>query len=256
MKVLSNKVAVVTGGSRGLGRAVAEAFAEEGARVTLVDVIEPSPELPPGGPIEYERLDVTDPEAVEATFAKIASERGGLDILANNAGIAPPASRLIDVPPETVDRVLDVNLKGMINCSRAAIRILLEQGRGGRIINTSSQYGIKAEAEWAVYSASKFAVNGLTQALALEHAADGILVNAICPGNFLTEMSRAAFDDRAERAGVSPEEAIQKFAAEQIPLERMGLPEEMGRLAVWLASDDCSFTTGSAINLTGGEMVF
>lgn len=253
---LDGRVALVTGGARGLGRGMVDAFAAAGARVVIGDVGEPDPPLPDrAGAPELVHLDVTDAAGVEETVRAVAAAHGGLHVLVNNAGVAPPPGLLVDTPPAVVDRVLAVNVNGVVNCSRAAIPIMREQG-GGRIINTASQLGKYARAEWAIYSASKFAVVGLTQALALEHAPDGIVVNAICPGTFETELVRAAFASSAAGTDETGAELIERYAREEIPFGRMGTLEDIGRLALWLASEECSFTTGASFNLTGGEATF
>lgn len=250
---LEGRVAIVTGASQGLGRGIAEAFVREGAAVVNFDRIEPKDSLPGSDWVE---VDVAEAAVVKHAVDDVVNKYGKLDVLVNNAGIAPvEASRLIDNDDHEIDRVLAVNVRGVVNGLRAAIPYMQESG-GGRVINTASQLGKYGKADWAVYSASKFAVVGLTQSVALEHAKDNIVVNAICPGTFRTPLVEATFGAFAERAGESTDAFIERYAEQEIAFGRMGNPRDMGHLAVFLASEECSFTTGAAFNLTGGEAVF
>lgn len=257
---LDNRVAVVTGSSRGLGAGIAQALAADGAMVVCADVLDAKPladslpASPDGRPATAIHLDVTDTASVDDAFAKIASEHGSIDILANNAGVAQPIADVIDTPDDVVDRVFAVNVKGMIACCRAAGRIMREQG-SGRIVNTASQTGRHAWPGWGVYSASKFAVVGLTQVLALELAQYGVTVNCVCPGTMVTDMMYTGFGESAASMGRDRDELIRE-KAESIPLGRMGTAEDMGAMVAFIASDAARFTTGAAFNLTGGEMVF
>jgi NAD(P)-dependent dehydrogenase (short-subunit alcohol dehydrogenase family) len=251
---LEGRVAVVTGGARGLGAGVADRMAKAGARVVIADVIdgaETAASLPGSGHV-YRALDVTDTAAVERFMTAVRDDLGSLDILVNNAGVSQPIGKVIDTPDEVIDRVFAVNVRGLIACSRAAARIM-QAGRGGRIINIASQTGKRAWPDWGVYSASKFAVVGITQVMAQE-LAPSITVNAICPGTMLTDMARTGF-----KASLAPGDTLEAAFARKaatIPLGRLGTADDVGAMAAWLASDDCSFTTGAAFNLTGGEEVF
>jgi NAD(P)-dependent dehydrogenase (short-subunit alcohol dehydrogenase family) len=251
---LDNRVAVVTGGSRGLGAGIVRALGREGATVVCADVLDASETaaaIPRG---EAVRLDVTDRDAVDAVFDDIVARHGRLDVLANNAGVAQPVADVIDTADEVIDRVLAVNVRGVINCSRAAVRHMRRLG-GGKIINSASQTGKQAWPGWGVYSMSKFAVVGLTQVMALELVKDGITVNAICPGTMVSDMMYTGFGDTAGQLGVDRDELIAEKAG-TIPMGRMGTAEDVGNLVLYIASDECSFTTGAAFNLTGGEMVW
>lgn len=258
---LDGRVAVVTGGSRGLGAGIARRFAHEGAVVVCADVrdagetVATLPDHGTGTKHEAVHLDVTDTGAVEATFDDVVARHGRLDILANNAGIAAPVSDVLGTTDEWIDRMYAVNVRGVVACSRAAARIMIDQGRGGRIISTASQTGKHAWPGWVMYSTTKAAVINLTQGLALELAEHGITVNCICPGTMVTDMMRTGFGQTAEQEGADRDELIRE-KAESIPLGRMGTPDDMGAMAAWIASDDARFTTGAAFNLTGGEMVF
>lgn len=258
--LLEDRVALVTGAARGLGAGIARGLAERGAIVVCADVIDASTTselLPPsstgrhGYPVQ---LDVTDTPEVESVVGKIVESFGRLDILANNAGIAPPVAEMIDTTDEWIDRIFAVNVRGLIACSRAAARAMKKQ-HSGRIINTASQTGKHAWPGWGVYSASKAAVIGITQVMALELSPDNITVNCICPGTMVTDMMRAGFGQTAQQIQRDRDELIAE-KAKSIPLGRMGTPDDMGAMVAWIASDDASFTTGAAFNLTGGEMVF
>jgi NAD(P)-dependent dehydrogenase (short-subunit alcohol dehydrogenase family) len=256
---LEGRVALVTGGARGLGAGIARRFAAEGATVVIGDVIdgtETAAELNGSAANhEYVKLDVSKTDEVESTFSDVAERHGGLDILANNAGVAHPTMAVHKTPDDQIDRIFAINVRGMIACSRAATRLMIERGQGGRIINTASQTGKLAWPDWGVYSASKAAVIAITQVMAVELAPYRITVNAICPGTMVTDMMRAGFGETAERVGGDRDQMIEEHA-KAIPLGRMGTGEDMGAMAAWIASDDASFTTGAALNLTGGEQVF
>jgi NAD(P)-dependent dehydrogenase (short-subunit alcohol dehydrogenase family) len=251
---LEGRVAVVTGGARGLGRGIAEHLALNGARVVVTDVLDGTDCVAglAGSGHEYRKLDVTDTAAVERTMTGVRDDLGALDILVNNAGVSQPIGTLVDTPDEVIDRVFAVNVRGLIACSRAAARIMLDQGRG-KIINMSSQTGRRAWPGWGAYSASKFAVVGITQVMAQE-LAPTVAVNAICPGTMISDMTRGGFT-ASLAPGDTLEESLERKAS-TIPFGRLGTPDDVGAMAAWIASDACGFTTGSTFNLTGGEEVF
>ncbi len=253
---LDDRVALVTGAARGLGAGIAEAFAREGAAVVCADVIDANDTAAalPGERHKAIILDVADPSAVDSAVAAVVAEYGSLDILANNAGVSQPIATIIDTTDETIDRVLSVNVKGLIHSARAAGRVMIEQRRG-RIINTASQAGKCAWPEWGIYSASKAAAIALTQAMAIELAPYDVTVNCVCPGTMLTNMTRTGFGEAAASAGADVEKLLSEKAA-SIPAGRLGTAEDMGLMFAWIASDDSRFTTGAAFNLTGGESVF
>ena len=253
-------VAVVTGGARGMGAAIVGRLARDGATVVAADVGDAS-EVVAGLP-EWEgrksrsaELDITDSAAVDALAAATVEEFGRLDVMVNNAGIYT-VGEVHELSDRDFQRVIEVNFYGVFYGCRAAARQMREQGYG-RIVNTSSQLGKIARAGEAAYSASKAAVISLTQAVALELAPFGVTVNAICPGAVLTPMLKEEFGKAIGAArGISAEEAIEEYVRDEIPLGRIGEPEDMAAMVAWLASDEASFTTGSALNLTGGERVF
>jgi NAD(P)-dependent dehydrogenase (short-subunit alcohol dehydrogenase family) len=255
---LDDRVALVTGGSRGLGEGIARHLAADGAVVVVADVMDATdvanslPPSPSGRKSTALHLDVTDTTEVDRVIEEIGRGFGSLDILANNAGVSQPIAHVVDTADDVIDRVFAVNVRGVIACTRAASRIMKEQQRG-RIINTASQVGKTAWPDWGVYSASKAAVIGITQVTAVELAPWNIQVNAICPGTMLTNMTRTGMsgylkDDMTLEQMIADKE-------ETIPMKRLGTPDDVGNLVAFLASDECSFTTGAAINLTGGEMV-
>jgi NAD(P)-dependent dehydrogenase (short-subunit alcohol dehydrogenase family) len=256
---LEGRVTVVTGAAKGLGAGIAVRLAAEGASVTCVDLLDSASVLarlappPEGRRHAAEVFDVADVAEADRLVQRVIDREGRIDVLVNNAAVIQPVRPLVDTPDETIDRVLRVNLRGPIALCRAAGRRMQEQ-RAGRIVNIASQV---AKVPWkglAVYSASKAGVIALTQALALELAEYGVLVNAVVPGTMLTDQMRSSFRDLARAAG-GDVEALIREKADAMPLGRLGAPEDAGAMVAWLASDDASFTTGAALNLTGGECV-
>ena len=251
-----DRVALVTGAGGGLGGGIAAALAERGATVLCADIRDAGSvaDTLPRGRGHAVTLDVTDSAQVDRAIGELVREYGRLDLLVNNAGIAQQPTPLLDTPDDVIERVLNVNVKGVLYCSRAAVRVMIG-GRSGRIINISSQAGKCGAPNWAVYSASKAAVIAATQALALEVAQHSITVNCICPGPMLTEMTRASIRVEAEEKGENEAEMLAK-RGRSLPVGRFGTPEDVGAMVAWIASDDSAFTTGASFNLTGGESVF
>ncbi|MFC6356597.1 SDR family NAD(P)-dependent oxidoreductase [Luethyella okanaganae] len=258
---LAGKVAFVTGGARGLGRGIVDRLAIEGATVIATDIRDApgfmfTEPLASGTPLpQLLRVDITNAEAVADAVASIVTVFGGIDILVANAGIAIPATSVVDADPDDINRIIGVNIVGTLNTIRAAIPAIRARA-GGRVITMSSQTGKDAWAGWGVYSGTKAFVIAVTQALAKEHAADGITANAICPGTMVSDMMVAGFTARAESSHRELRQVIGEYESSSIPVGRMGTAADVGALAAWLASDESSFMTGAALNLTGGEMTF
>lgn len=246
--MLENKVALVTGAGRGIGRAIAIALAKEGAEVVVnyngseerakevKQTIEEN-----GGKASIYKCNVSDFGACEAMIKDIVKEHGRLDILVNNAGITKDGL-IMKMKEEDFDSVLNVNLKGTFNTIRHSARQMLRQ-KSGKIINISSVSGILGNAGQANYAASKAGVIGLTKTMARELGSRGITVNAIAPGFVDTEMT-----------GVLSEE-IRENACRQIILGRFGKPEDIANVAVFLASDKADYITGQVISVDGGMNV-
>jgi NAD(P)-dependent dehydrogenase (short-subunit alcohol dehydrogenase family) len=258
MTRLDGKVALVTGAAKGLGAGIARRLASDGAAVICADVLDAAgvvDDLPTGDHAVHRcaTIDVSDTAAVEALVAQVLTSHGRIDVLVNNAAVMQPLAAVIDTPEEVVERVLAVNLRGTIACSRAVGRAMRDRG-SGRIVNISSQAGKSAWPGHAVYAASKAAVIALTQGMGLELAPHGVIVNCICPGSMATDQMRGSFADIARRDGRDRDELIAEKAA-SMPLGRLGTPEDAASLVAWLASDDASFSVGAAFNLTGGESV-
>jgi 3-oxoacyl-[acyl-carrier protein] reductase/sorbitol-6-phosphate 2-dehydrogenase len=252
---LSGRVALVTGAAKGLGAGIARRLAEDGASVVCADVLDAGPVVSalPGRGHEAVVLDVSCANDVERIVVALLERRGHIDILVNNAAILHPIRPLLDLDDAAIERVFAVNVGGTVACSRAVGRAMRDRG-SGRIINIASQVGRAPWPGHAAYSASKAAVIALTQAMALELASSGVLVNCICPGTMDTDQMRGGFTDRAQTAGRDPEEMIAEKAA-SMPLGRLGTPRDAGAMVAFLASDDASFSTGAIFNLTGGEAV-
>src|SRR3990172_6259821 len=242
---LKGKVALVTGGASGIGRAASVLFGREGAAVSVVDLDEEGGTrtvrgiLDAGGKAFFQRADVTRAvdcqKAVEATVARLCR----LDVLFNNAGIIRRAS-VVDTTEEEWDRVMATNVKSVFLLSRAAIPIM-EKGGGGVIVNTASGWGLSGGPKAAAYCASKGAVVLLTKAMAVDCGPQNIRVNCLCPGDTATPMLRS----EARQLG-EPVEGFLKAAAQR-PLRRLARPEEIAEAALYLASDASSYVTGSAL---------
>lgn len=251
---LAGKRAIITGASRGIGRAIAKSFAEEGAEVlltatgltqlqdTLADCVSG------GGKVLTMAADVSDRAQAEAMVTRAVEAFGGLDVLVNNAGIYK-ASRFIDYEPETFDRIMQVNAYGVFHTMQFALRHMAGVG-GGKIVNVASTAGKWESMNQAAYNASKHAVVGMTRCAALEHAKDGVNINAICPGFVETDMIDQ-FDDHAQMMGV-PFEELKAAMMARIPLGRMLQPIEIAHLAVYLASAESDGMTGQTITISGG----
>ena len=255
---LAGKVAVVTGASSGIGRAIALRYAREGADVYVADVNSVGGEETAamirgaGGVGAFVACDVADPEQVRAALDRAAGERGRLDIVVNNAGVGGGGQRAEDIAIEDFQRTLAVNLAGPFYGCKYAIPHLRRQG-GGAIINIASVYGLIAAPHVAPYAASKGGLIMLTKQLAVDYARENIRINCICPGFVDTDLG-------GRRARMTPEDAARALAAREAkaaiqPIGRQAQPDEMAGAAVFLASDDASFVAGSIVVVDGGESI-
>jgi len=247
---LQGKVALVTGGGSGIGRASALTFAREGAKVVISDIVVAGGEetvrmvKAVGGEATFVKADVSKAAEVEALMKKVVETYGRLDCAFNNAGIEGEIKPTAECSEENWDRTLAVNLKGVWLCMKYEVPVMLKQG-GGAIVNTSSVAGLVGFQGLPAYVASKHGVAGLTKTAALEYAKSGIRVNAVCPGVINTPMGERLFSGQPHWG-----EAVQAME----PVARMGKPEEIAEAVVWLCSDAASFVTGLAMAVDGGMM--
>lgn len=246
--ILKGKVAVVTGGTRGIGYAIVKKFLEAGASVALCGSKESTAQNAlerlktefPDSSVMAIWPDLTDSAAVEKAFGEIVQQLGEIDILANNAGISQSTS-LYEYTEQEIDSILNLNIKAVMICSQAAARLM--KGRGGAIVNTSSVVSLYGQASGCGYPASKYAVNGITKSLARELAKDKIRVNAVAPGIIKTDM-----------VANLPDSMIQPLI-KTIPIGRMGEPEDIANAFVFLASDLASYITGTVLSVDGGVII-
>ena len=244
---LQGKVAVVTGASRGIGRAIAVALAARGARVVMNyrdnDVAAAEALAAVGSTGVLARFDVADPEAVNSAFKEIIAREGGIHILVNNAGVAVNA---LTVGARDADwqRALSINLGGAFNCTRAALRSLIRAPEGGRIINISSVVGEAGSAGQGLYAAAKAGLIGLTKTWAREYASRGITVNAVSPGFIESDMTAANLP-AARRTEI----------LKAVPLGRIGTPEDVANAVVYLAGPGAGYVTGQVIRVNGGLLM-
>jgi len=242
---LKDKVALITGGSRGIGYATADAFLREGARVIVAassqtsadKAVERLREKHPGAVITGISPDLSSLDAVRKAFHQVTAKYGCLDILVNNAGVSE-STPFTEYTEEAFDRVMDLNVKGVFNATRAAVECMVARGTGV-ILSTSSMVSISGQPSGIAYPASKFAVNGLTVSLARELGPKGIRVNAVAPGIIETDMMKAV-----------PKDVIEPLIR-QIPLRRLGQPEDIANAFVFLASDEASYITGVVLSVDG-----
>jgi len=250
--LLDGKSALITGGGGGIGRATALAFAREGARVAVADAAEPGARETvtlinqAGGQAMSLTGDVTDARVVAATVKSVVAAYGRLDCAFNNAGIAgwqvdARGKKTAEWPEAGFDRMIAVNLKGVWLCMKYELEQMVAQG-GGAIVNTASIAGLIGLPTSSGYVAAKHGVVGLTKTAALEYADDNVRVNAVCPGYIETRMT----EDTVRRRGA---ELMTK-----VPFRRMGRPEEIAEMVVWLCSERASFVSGAAYNVDGGYM--
>ncbi len=247
---LGKKAVLITGAGSGIGRASAILFAEEGARVVVVDKNEAAGNevqetiRKSGGQALFVKADVSDPSDCQAMVLRTVDAYGRLDVLFNNAGVESSYAFLADQPTEEWDELINVNLKGVLYGSKYGIEQMLENG-GGVIVNTSSVTGLSGFLLQAVYGATKAGIVNLTLNTALEYAPMNIRANCICPGPIDTPILRAALEN-------VPLENADELVTSVIPMGRIGKPEEAARVALFLASEESSYVTGAVIPVDGG----
>ena len=272
---LKGKVAIVTGAGRklGIGRGIALRLARDGADVAVADICREFEEFPGYGLGMWEglketadeiralgvrglpvRVDVTDAAQVEEMVRQTVEALGRLDIIVNNAGGAPGPAPVIALEEAAWNKTMAINATGTFLCSRAAARRMLAQGEGGKIINISSTLGKQGSPFLAAYCSAKAAVIGLTRTMALELAAANIQVNAVCPGQVDTELTRWGWQLEAGMRGTTYEEIIKKTISE-IPVGRLEMPDDVANVVAFLASSQSDYMTGQAINVSGGQVM-
>ncbi len=245
---LKQKVAIITGARSGIGLATARRFSAEGAKVILADVRDAQQQATEitegGGEAVSVQVDVSDGSQVNNVVEKTIAAYGRLDVLVNNAGIEL-AKKVTDTSEAEWDRLMDVNLKGVFLCSKAAIPVMRRQG-GGVIVNVASELGLVGGSEIAAYCASKGGVVQLTKAMAIDHVSDGVRVNCVCPGPVATPLLEAIIE-----ASSNPEQE-RRSIVEKTLLKRVGRPEEIANVILLLASEESSYMTGSIVVVDGG----
>lgn len=260
--LLQGRKGFITGAGTGIGRAIALELVREGADLCVTDLDGTTAErvcaearaIRSDATVVADTLDVRDADATARAVERAASQLGGLDLAVNNAGVSS-MRRVVDLSEQDWDFNMDINAKGIFLSCQAEVRAFTRLNTHGAIVNTASMAGKKAAALLAHYSASKFAVIGFTQALALEVAEQGIRVNAVCPGYVRTSMQEREIGWEASLRGITPDEVIADYVR-AIPLGRLEEPEDVARVVVFLLSDRAGYMTGQAINVTGGSIMF
>lgn len=251
---LENKVALVTGGAKGIGAAICRRYAEEGARVAVGDIADNEADALAkdiGGGAFAVHLDVADPASIGVAVDQVVATAGRIDVLVNNAAIFDLAP-FLEISEASFDKQFQVNVKGLLFMSQAVARRMVDHGQGGKIVNFASQAGRRGEALVAVYCASKAAVISLTQSMGLALIEHGVNVNGIAPGVVDTPMWDQVDALFAKYEGLAPGEKKRQVGA-AVPYGRMGTPEDMVGAAVFLASADADYVVAQTLNVDGGN---
>ena len=256
---LQDKVVLITGGGTGIGREIARLFAQNGAKVIICGRRERELSATADGILAqglfcaYFTCDISSEDRVKDMFMRIGEEFAGLDILVNNASVVGQIAPVDQLDISQWEEALHINLTGTVICCREAMRIMKAQN-GGNIINVSSNVGKRGSRNRSPYVCSKWAMNGLTQTIALEGAAFGVRCNAICPGPVMTERLEGSIKRQSAVRAIAESELIAEWKAES-PMGRFATKEECARVAMFLASDDSSAMTGQALNVTAGVIM-
>lgn len=254
--VLKDKIAVVTGGAKGIGRGICERFVAEGARVAVADIDPDAAQTLARqlGPAAFPcRVDMAEAASVDALVNEVEQRLGPIDIFVNNAGVSYIVP-FLECDDALWEKTLRINLTGTFFGCRAALRRMAPRKRGV-IINMSSQSGKVGNTQYAAYCASKFGIIGLTQSLALEFASEGIRVNALCPGVVFTSLWDGMIADYARKRHMRVED-VQPFLESKVPLGRLCAVEDVANAAVFIASDAAAYITGQALNISGGAVLY
>ena len=256
---LKDKITVISGGASGFGEAIGHEFFRQGAKIALLDINEAAGQRVAAEICDdhektmYVKCDVASKKDVDEALAAVIAAWGKVDIMVNCAGISEIVP-FLQHTEELWERTMAVNLKGTFLCCQAAVKSMLENG-GGVIINFSSQSGKTGDSQHQAYCASKAGVIGLTQSIAAEFGKLGIRANSICPGPVFTNIWQGQLENYAHKKNMKPEDVKPYFASIN-PMGRVGEVEDIAKLALFLASDDSSYITGQAINISGGAVVF
>lgn len=249
----TGRTVVLTGGSRGIGLVSANLFADAGAKVYALSRSTPERRL--SGEVEVIACDVAVKDELSAAVDQIAADGGGhIDVCVANAGVCM-VEDFAQTDPAEWSRVIDVNLLGVMRTWQAVLPHMARDGRGGRLIANSSAAGVRGESPIPAYCASKAALTGLAQSLAIRYADRGITVNAVAPGEIDTDMNRGARELMAQSQGRSSDELMQEMLSEHIPAGRLGREQDIAALIAFLASEEASYITGQTIVIDGGQLL-